>query len=183
MARDAMVHEELTRILRDPGDRREKALPLVYEELRSLAERRMGAERAGHTLQATALVHEAYLRMLGTEKMDWASRGHFYAAAAEAMRRILVDHARKVKSLKRGGDRERVTLGAPEARVDMPAEELLALDDALTTLEAEDERAARVARLRFLSGLSVEDITPGFVEERMRLVSTVRLRNIRVETP
>jgi len=153
-------HEEVTRILRGGlGDEERQAelLPLVYDELRGLAARRMSDERAGHTLQATALVHEAYMKLVHDQDMEWQSRRHFYGAAGEAMRRVLIDHARKVKSLKRGGDRARVTLGAGELACDLDADALLSLDDALTRLEEEDPRAAAVTRLRYFSGLNVEE--------------------------
>ena len=150
---------DVTRILRGDSNPREELLPLVYEELRGIAGKRMSGERAGHTLQATVLVHEAYMKLLGDQDMAWRDRGHFYSAAAEAMRRILIDHARRVRSKKRGGDFQRVTLGAPEASdgVEMAAEDMVALSEALEKLEAEDERAAAVTRLRFFSGLSVEE--------------------------
>jgi RNA polymerase sigma factor (TIGR02999 family) len=150
---------EVTRILRAGlGDDacRAELLPLVYDELRDLARARMGGERSGHTLQATALVHEAYLRLVADEAMQWQGRRHFYGAAGEAMRRVLIDHARRVKSEKRGGDRARVTLGAEDVACELDADELLALDDALQRLEAEDPRAAAVTRLRYFSGLSIE---------------------------
>lgn len=147
---------EVTRMLRGAKDESE-VLPLVYDELRAIAQKRMSGERAGHTLQATALVHEAYVKLVGQEQMEWQSRRHFYGAAAEAMRRILIDHARRVRSLKRGGDQRHVTLGAPEAPVNLDPDQVLAINDALELLEAEDAEAAAVTRLRFFSGLSVED--------------------------
>jgi RNA polymerase sigma factor (TIGR02999 family) len=127
------------------GDREAAAdlLPLVYDELRKLAATRMAAEAPGHTLDATALVHEAYLRLVGEQQFD--GRGHFFAAAAEAMRRILVDAARRRNREKHGGGRERVELRDPDDR-------LLALDDALTCLAAEDPLAARVVELRHFTG-------------------------------
>ncbi len=126
---------EVTRILRaGEGKISPELLPLVYGEMRVIARQRMGRERANHTLQATALVHEAYSRLLGDEEMSWRDRGHFFAAAAEAMRRVLIDHARKVGSQKRGGDRMRVTLGGPEAPVEMEVEGVLALNEALEVL-------------------------------------------------
>jgi len=138
------------------GDRQaaDALLPLVYDELRKLAAVRMAAERPDHTLSATALVHEAYLRLVGDQKFD--HRGHFFAAAAEAMRRILVEAARKKGRLKRGGGKARVALdgladGDPEA-----ADDLLVLDDALGRLEAERPQAARVVELRYFAGLSIE---------------------------
>ncbi len=148
---------EVTRILRKPGGGvQEELFPLVYDELRAIARNRMAGERANHTLQATALVNEAFVRLVD-EEMSWRDRKHFYSAAAESMRRILIDHARKVKSLKRGGDRQRVTLGAPEASMELEAEDLIGISEALDRLAAEDPLAADVTRLRFFSGLSVED--------------------------
>ena len=148
---------EVTRLLREDCEGPE-LLSVVYEELHQIARQRMRSERAGHTLQATALVSEAYLRLLGTNEMEWRDRQHFYAAAAEAMRRVLIDHARKVSSLKRGGDRDRVTLGGPEVGLELEPERFLALNDALEQLEREDERAAAVTRLRFFSELSIAEI-------------------------
>ncbi len=149
---------EVTRILRESGGgAEEEILPLVYDELRSIARARMSRERSDHTLQATALVHEAYGRLLGDEQPGWEDRRQFYAAAAQAMQRVLVDHARRSRAQKRGGDLLRVTLGAPEAPVEMEGDRLVALDDALVALAEEDERAAEVTRLRFLVGLTVEE--------------------------
>ena len=152
----------VTRLLNDAaaGDARAAAelLPLVYEELRRLARQKMGQERAGHTLQATALVHEAYLRLVdGNTIKTWAGRWQFFAAAAEAMRRILVDQARRKQSHKRGGQRRRVSLDSADAIDTTPAEELLDIDDALTRLTAEDPQAARLIQLRYFAGLSIED--------------------------
>ncbi|MBX3463869.1 MAG: sigma-70 family RNA polymerase sigma factor [Planctomycetes bacterium] len=136
----------------------EELLPLVYDELRAIARRRMGGERPEHTLQATALVHEAWLRLVPGEGMAWRDRRHFFGAAAEAMRRVLVDHARRVRSDKRGGDQQRLSITLDGlAREDDP-DLLLALDEALTALAAEDPRAAEVARLRFFAGLSVDEV-------------------------
>jgi RNA polymerase sigma factor (TIGR02999 family) len=149
---------ELTRILRAGPEGAALALPLVYDELRRIAERRMAGERADHTLQATALVHEAYLKLLGEQHLDWTDRRRFYGAAAEAMRRILVDHARRVGATKRGGERQRVTFGAVDASAELEPEQVLALSDALEHLEREDPHAAEVTRLRFFAGLSVEEV-------------------------
>ncbi len=146
---------EVTRLLKGSEDSRREVLPLVYDDLRTIAKQRMSRERAGHTLQATALVHEAYGKLLNDRFPSWEDRREFYAAAAQAMQRVLIDHARKQRSLKRGGDRLQVTLGVPEAPVSMDSERLVALDSALATLLEEDERAAEVARLRFLVGLTV----------------------------
>lgn len=149
---------EVTRILKEtPEGAEEKILPLVYDELRSIARSRMAAERAGHTLQATALVHEAYGRLMGDAEPNWDDRRQFYAAAAQAMQRVLIDHARRVRSQKRGGDFQRVTLGSPEAPVEMESDKMIALDGALQRLEEEDPRAAEVTRFRFIVGLSVEE--------------------------
>ncbi len=148
---------EVTRLLKAGGDERGDLFNLVYEELRGIAAGRFSRERGGHTLQATAVVHEAYMRLIGTREATWEERGEFYAAAAEAMRRVLIDHARKVGSQKRGGNHDRVTLGAAEGELELDAGRALDLNDALERLAGEDERAASVARLRFLSGLTVEE--------------------------
>ncbi len=142
------------------GDPRaaEQLLPLVYDELRKLAAARMAQEAPGQTLQATALVHEAYLRLVDGELAQrWDSRGHFFAAAAEAMRRILIEQARRRKSLKQGGDRQRLELDDVEISVDAPADDLLALDEALERLERTDPLKAAVVKLRFFAGLTVPE--------------------------
>jgi len=148
---------DVTRMLRAGKAEGDALLERIYDELRRLAEARMQKERGNHTLQATALVHEAWVRLIGDTPVEWRDRGHFYAAASEAMRRILIDHARRVRAQKRGGAAARVTLGAVDAALELSPERALALDEALTQLAAEDERAAAVARLRFLTGLSVEE--------------------------
>lgn len=136
----------------------ERLLPLVYDELRKLAAARMTAESAGQTLQPTALVHEAYLRLVGSgDAGRWDNRGHFFAAAAEAMRRILVDAARRKRTEKHGGHHHRVELNDIPANAELKNEELLALDEALTRLKAEDPLAARVVELRHFAGLSIDD--------------------------
>ncbi len=132
-------------------------LPLVYDELRRLAARNLARERPGQTLSPTALVHEAYLRLSGDAAHDWDSRGHFFAAAAEAMRRILVESARRKKRLKHGGGRQRVPLDPVAAPAETPSDDLLALDEALAQLAAEDPAKARLVELRFFAGLSVEE--------------------------
>jgi RNA polymerase sigma factor (TIGR02999 family) len=146
---------EVTRLLQ--SGERDALLALVYGELRAIAAARMALERREHTLQATALVHEAYLRLVDQDGTTWERRAHFFATASEAMRRILVDHARKGGTAKRGGGARRVTLGAADAPVELDFEQAAVLDDALEVLEREDERAAAVTRLRFLAGLSVEE--------------------------
>jgi RNA polymerase sigma factor (TIGR02999 family) len=153
---------EVTRILSAIGQgdpqAAEQLLPLVYDELRKLAAERLAHEKPGQTLQATALVHEAYLRLVDVEKdQQWNGRGHFFAAAAEAMRRILVDQARRKQTDKHGGGRLRVDLpeelAAPEARSD----DLVALDEALSHLERHDPDAARLVKLRYFGGLSHQE--------------------------
>ncbi len=125
----------------------EQLLPLVYDELRKLAAQRLAREKPGQTLQATALVHDAYIRLVDVEKAQhWDSRGHFFAAAAEAMRRILVENARRKKRLKRGGQRHRSPLEDVEVQCEVPSDDLLALDEAITKLEAEDPEKARIVR-------------------------------------
>jgi RNA polymerase sigma factor (TIGR02999 family) len=152
---------EATRILEavQQGDPKaaSELLPLVYDELRKLASHKMAHEAPGHTLQATALVHEAWLRLIKpTEQSRFANRGHFFGAAAEAMRRILVESARRKKRLKHGGQLERVDVDAVELPMPMPDDELLALDEALNRLPTVDSRAAEVVKLCFFVGLTQE---------------------------
>lgn len=133
-------------------------LPLVYERLRALAGRKMGQERSDHTLQATALVHEAYLRLVDTTKVQvWENRWHFFAAAAESMRRILVDNARHRRRLKRGGDGNRIDLDKISLAVDEPPDELLALDEAMTKLAETHPEKAQLVNLRYFGGLTHEE--------------------------
>lgn len=153
---------EVTRILSaiEQGDPRaaEQLLPLVYDELRSLAARRIAQEKPGQTLDATALVHEAYLRLANVpEGQQWNSRGHFFAAAAEAMRRILVEQARRKQADKHGGGRPRVDLPDDLAAPQHRSDDLLALDEALTRLEDHDPDAARLVTLRYFAGLSHQE--------------------------
>lgn len=152
---------ELTQILEaiSAGDRdaADRLLPLVYDELRALAGARMARERAGHTLQPTALVHEAYLRLFGKVAPRWENRAHFFGAAAEAMRRILIERARRQARLKRGGARERIPLTEIAGEQTLDAEELLSLDRALDQLEAKDPAMARVVKLRYFAGLTVDE--------------------------
>ena len=152
---------DVTRILSaiEQGDpsAADQLLPLVYDELRRLAAERLAHEKPGQTLEATALVHEAYLRLVDVEQAQhWNSRGHFFAAAAEAMRRILVEAARRKGRARHGGGRQRVDLNAVQVALDMPAEHLLALDEALTRLAAQDAQAARLVDLHCFAGLSIE---------------------------
>jgi len=153
---------EVTRILTaiEEGDPRaaDQLLPLVYDELRKLAAKKLSHETPGQTLEATALVHEAYLRLVDTEKVKrWNSRGHFFAAAAEAMRNILVDNARRKRRFKHGGDRQRIRLGDDLPGRPANADQVLALDDALRRLAGQDPEAAAIVKLRYFAGLSVED--------------------------
>ena len=151
---------DVTRILNaiERGDAKatDELLPLVYEELRVLAAQRLSAERPGQTLQATALVHEAYIRLVADEVTSWSSRGHFFAAAAEAMRRILVDNARRKQRLKRGGERQRVPADEAQLTICGPSEDLLALDEALEKLSQRDKLKADLVKLRFFGGLTGE---------------------------
>ena len=133
-------------------------LPLVYDELRKLAAQKLAREKPGQTLQPTALVHEAYVRLVGPDgDRRWDSRGHFFAAAAEAMRRILVENARRKGRLKRGGGQKRIELDDPRLEYNEPVDELLAIDEALEQLAGEDPQAAQLVKLRYFGGLSIED--------------------------
>ena len=153
---------EVTRILDAIGQgdpsAADQLLPLVYAELRHLAAAFLARESPGHTLQPTALVHEAYLRLVGTvDEPRWNSRGHFFGAAAQAMRRILVESARRKQRVKHGGELQQLDLEEFDVPVTPPPEELLALDEALARLAAEDADAARVVELHFFAGLSIDD--------------------------
>jgi RNA polymerase sigma factor (TIGR02999 family) len=151
---------DLTRLLDaiEQGDARaaDRLLPLVYGELRKLAEQRMSAEWADHTLQPTALVHEAYIRLVGGGDPGWQNRGHFFAAAAEAMRRILIDHARAKQAEKRGGDWQRVPLDVAENLSMAAPDDLLLLDETLRELTLRDPVGGKLVELRYFAGLSAE---------------------------
>jgi len=154
------ARSEVTRLLKEvrgSDEAKRDLLPLVYEELRALARRRMADERPDHTLQATALVHEAYLKLVGDRNLAWEKRSHFFIAASEAMRRILVDHARKRLSLKRGEGKPRASLTGLDLAENAEPDALLAVDEALERLQAEDPRAANVVRLRFYGGLDFQE--------------------------
>src|SRR5438309_4981823 len=158
---------EVTRILsaieQGHSHAAEQLLPLVYDELRKLAAQKMAQEAPGQTLQATGLVHEAYLRLVDVERAQhWNSRGHFFAAAAEAMRRILIDRAREKLALKRGSDRKRVPLEEVDPPAGTPPEDLLALDEALEQLTRLDPTAGQLVKLRYFAGLSVEQAAEAF---------------------
>jgi RNA polymerase sigma-70 factor, ECF subfamily len=153
---------EVTRLLLawNQGDQSaiERLMPLVYDELRRLAERHFRRERVGHTLQPTAVVHEAYFRLVDQTRVTWKNRGHFFAVASQAMRRILVDYARARAADKRGGGEKRVTLASAEAPPEPSGEvDLLALDEALTRLKVLDGAQAQIVELRFFGGLSIEE--------------------------
>lgn len=153
--------QEVTQLLKAWGQGDETALerlmPLVYEELRRLARRYMARERAGHTLQTTALVNEAYLRLIDASQVEWQSRAHFFAVSGQLMRRILVDYARSHNYLKRGGAAHRVPLEEAALFSAEQAPDLVALDDALTRLAKIDQRKSHMVELRFFGGLSVEE--------------------------
>jgi len=162
-AGDSLAMSEVTRILSaiEQGDPRaaEKLLPLVYDELRSLASQRLAREAPGQSLLSSDLVHEAYIRLVGEgDQKQWDGRRHFFAAAAEAMRRILVEKARRKKRVKHGGARLRVDLEAVGFLAKEPSEDIEALDEALTKLEAEDPAKAELVKLRFFAGLTMPEI-------------------------
>jgi RNA polymerase sigma factor (TIGR02999 family) len=153
---------EITRILADveSGDKGafDRLLPVVYDELKRLAKARMQGQSTSQTLQPTALVHEAYIRLIGDEAVAWQSRGHFFAAAALAMRHILVDRARRRSRARRGGDRQRVELQDAPATAEPDPDELLALDEALSRLERAEPRRAKVVALKYFGGLTIDEI-------------------------
>ena len=154
-------HGEATRLLQAFGheaDAAERLLPLVYDELRAIAQNRMNDERAGHTLEATALVHEAYLRLVGGEARSWEGRRHFFGVAADAMRKILIDHARRRNAVKRGRGRPALPGDVLDLIAGPSLTDALALDEALDALELEDPRAAMVVKYRFFAGLDTDDI-------------------------
>ncbi len=151
---------DVTRILNaiEQGDAKaaDKLLPLVYEELRRLAAQKMSQEPPGQTLQATALVHEAYIRLVGDEAANWKGRTHFFATAAEAMRRILIENARRKRRLRHGGGQQRVGLDDACMAIEEPSEDLVALDEALSKLAIEDPVKADLVKLRYFAGLTIE---------------------------
>jgi len=153
------MHEperDITELLNGAEKFGDELLEQVYDQLKRIAQTRMSEERSDHTLQATALVHEAYAKLLGNEELSWQSRAHFFNAAAQAMRRILIDHARGKNAAKRGGDEKRVPLGLIDLAENQDPSEIMALEEAMTTLEIEDPRAAQIVSLRFYAGLTVE---------------------------
>ncbi len=154
--------EDITRLLQEWSDGDQTALtklmPLVYDELRRLAHRYMAQERSDHTLQTTALVHEAYLRLVGQKDVQWQNRAHFFAVSAQLMRRILVDHAREIAADKRGGAMQRITLENLYTSNEKKATDLLELDEALTKLAEIEERKAQVVEMNFFGGLNQKEI-------------------------
>jgi RNA polymerase sigma factor (TIGR02999 family) len=153
---------DVTRILNaiEKGDAgaTEKLLPLVYEELRLLAAQKMSSESPGHTLQATALVHEAYLRLVGSEDQSWDNKGHFFKAAAEAMRRVLIDNARKKKSQKRRSQRRKFEFLQTDLPIRGASDEILALDEALSKLSEQNQSAAETIKLYYFTGLTLDQV-------------------------
>ena len=159
-------------------------LPLVYAQLRAVAQQRMVNERPGHTLQATALVHEAYLKLVGPRDVPWQNQAHFYAAAAEAMRRILLDHAKARGRQKRGGNRRVVPLDVAVLAEQADSEQIVALDEAVCRLEEQEPEAANVVRLRFYAGLSVDqtaealNLSPRTVDRRWQFARAWLFREL-----
>ena len=159
-------------------------LPLVYSQLQAVAQKRMALERPGHTLQATALVHEAYLKLVGPRKIPWQNQGHFYSAAAEAMRQILFDHAKSRRRQKRGGDRSCVPLNVLDLADVGDSEQIVALDEALCRLEQQEPEAANVVRLRFYAGCSVDQtaealcLSPRSVDRRWKFARAWLFREL-----
>jgi len=186
----AMDTNELTQLLNDVGaghrEALDRLLPLVYDGLGRMARAQLRRERDGHTLNTSALVHEAYLKLVDQQKVSWENRNHFFAVAATAMRRILVTYARARKRQKRGGGAAVIDLNdAPEIAAGEQSEEMLALDEALTRLASENERAARVVECRFFAGLSIEetaaalDIAPTTVKRDWTLARAWLQREMR----
>ena len=153
------ITELLDRWTRGDIAAREELVPLVYQDLRRVARRCLAGQRVDHTLQSTALVHEAYLRLAGRDRAHWHDRHHFFAVAAQAMRRILVDHARKQRAAKRGGSSLKLALDDAIALPQQRELDLVALDDALKTLAILDPRQSHVVELRFFGGLSIDDVS------------------------
>lgn len=156
-----MSPQEVTQLLADwgKGDRSalDKLFPLVHDELRRIARREMNHERPGHTLQATALVNEAYLKLAGQQQFEWHNRGHFFAVCTQVMRHILIDHARARARDKRGGDAIQVSLSGAELMSHVQAEHLVALDEALNFLEHVDPQKGKIVELRYFGGLNVDE--------------------------
>ncbi len=172
---------QITQILEEIGDGRQSAeelLPLVYDELRSLARSRMAREVPGQTLQATALVHEAYLRLIGDADPGWNSRGHFFGAAALAMRRILVEQARRKGRLRHGGGQKRLDVADAGVAIQPPGDDVLAVDHAVQRLEEQDPRKGKIINLRYFAGLTAKEtakvlgLSVGTIEREWRFIKT-----------
>lgn len=184
-----LSQNQVTQLLLDWGNGDKAALdklvPVVYQELRRLAAYYMRRERPGHTLQTSALVNEAYMRLVDYSQMRWQSRAHFFAVAAQAMRRILVEHARKRHFAKRGGGAVKVSFDEAAIVSQEQDADLVALDDALTSLEAMDERKARIVELRYIGGLNIEEtaevlaISPATVQREWRAAKAWLYREIK----
>lgn len=169
---------DVTTLLTQAADGDSKAanqlLPLVYEQLRAIAQRRMASENPGHTLQATALVHEVFLRLLGDRRVPWQNQAHFYATAAQAMRRVLLDHAKAKGRQKRGGGQKKMPLNVADLAATENPEQILALDTALCRLEEQNPEAAQVVRLRFYAGMSIDqtaevlEMSPRTIDRRWK---------------
>jgi RNA polymerase sigma factor (TIGR02999 family) len=185
------TRQEVTQVLLDwnraDGNAAERLIPLVYDELRRLARQYLQRERSDHTLQATGLVHEAYLRLVDQSSVTWQNRAHFFGVAAQAMRRILVDHARSHRAEKRGGDREKLEFDEELLPSGERAVDLIALDDALRELERLDSRQSQIVELRFFGGLTNEeigealDISPRTIKREWRLAKAWLRRQISEE--
>ncbi len=175
-APDSKITQLLQGLGRGEPGKAEELLPLVYEDLRALARARMAREKPGQTLQATELVHEAWLRVLKQGDPGWNGRAHFFGAAARAIRRILVEQARRKARLKHGGGRERIEMAEAEIAIDGPHADLLAVEEALHRLEEQDERKGRIVELRYFAGLTVEEtartlgVSIGTVEREWRFI-------------
>jgi RNA polymerase sigma factor (TIGR02999 family) len=181
--------DEITRLLQraTAGDRAafDDLLPVVYDELRLMAQRHLRGERAGHTLQSTALVHEVYLKLVDQKRTQWKNRGQFFAIAAQAMRRILVNHAKALGRVKRGGDASRIPLDEGVAVAPEPDVDLVALDEAMLRLEVIDPRKSRLVELRFFAGMTNEeaavvlDVAPATVKRDWQFTKAWLMRELR----
>ena len=190
---NAFTTEQVTQLLIDwsNGDKAavDKLIPLVYDELRRLARYYMRRERAGATLQTTALVNEAYMRLIDQKNVQWQNRAHFFAIAAQLMRRILIDRARKRYNSKRGGDVRKVSLDQATIVLTGRSSDLVALDEALTDLEAIDQRKSKVVELRFFGGLNIEEtaevmsISPATVQREWSMAKAWLYREISQTQP
>ena len=176
----------LVEVSRGNGQATDELLPLVYDELRRIAGARMAQEAAGQTLQPTALVHEAWLRMVGEGARTWENRAHFFGAASEAMRRILIDNARRKSRLKRGGDRERVDIADLDLAAAAPDDKMLLINEALEQLKAEDPEKARIVVMKFFGGLTNQevakalDVTERTVERQWAYAKAWLFRQVRM---